>query len=985
LVQMSLSHPLVPDDILDLPGFVRALCDSEDAVSNHLTAMLDRGLLARLRESNDQGIVSAATAKDLLAELNNLIGGRSIFDETAFRYAKLTTQTTELAAAAPSSSDLVLLNRRLLSEAYPAFVRLVYRHGTAEWYEFQVDKYKTLLADHELYAAALRRVIHDACRVLAPYAVIEVRVKSVSSFAEKAWRKGYTNPICQTTDPVGGRVITETQAQVEDVCEYVKQAFLVDTANSVDHRDRLKADQFGYLSVQYVVMPKKEQVEELERRGIVAAGSWPALKGRRAEIQVRTMLQHAHATICHDRVYKSSFTVPETIQRDLARVAALLEQGDAALGQAVDRVGAYLGSYGAHQDAEKRTQEMQTLETVLRYEPDRARKPGIALNLALIKKAIWDWQGVTETLRDHLDQACPEQARVWMEYGHARCRMNQKDPYSAQYEEGVRELEKAAQALADAPAHAPKQVLIQALSCLAWAYGNREDSVEDIRRARDAYRRAYTLDRSNPYNLASYLEFEISMGVERDTLSYMRETLLEAVGRCREHARAGVELPWAYLAMGRLYLLAGRPYESLAAYCKAIHLCAERGHGIHYPREILDDERRFLSNIGKRDSREEDDWVLGLLELALCVCYGAADARQWVADRKARAEDFVPPVIIVSGGTHPDVQAEMRSYGDCLFAGFEYFSGTLVSGGTTAGIPGLVGGLAARLKGRGREVRARCYLPENLPWDAPHDDRYDQVVSGIGREFSPGQPLKTWIDLVTAGIEPAAVKLLGVNGGPLTAFEYKLALAFGATVGVIRESGRAAEELAPDEDWQEAGNLLWLPCDPMTVRAFVDKGVPEKVPEHVKEMAQKIHQHYLGDNWPRSKDRIMRPWEQLDPDIRASNIGQASYAEETLRRAGYEVRPMEGEVEAYQFGPDDDELVEQMAEMEHGRWNVERLRSGWKYGRQKDEDKCISPFLRPWRGLPEKTKEWDREFVRRWPQLLAECGIQVSRPRSSER
>jgi len=65
------------------------------------------------------------------------------------------------------------------------------------------------------------------------------------------------------------------------------------------------------------------------------------------------------------------------------------------------------------------------------------------------------------------------------------------------------------------------------------------------------------------------------------------------------------------------------------------------------------------------------------------------------------------------------------------------------------------------------------------------------------------------------------VKLLGINGGPLTEFEYKLALALGASVGVVRESGRAAKDLAPDPDWQNTRNLLWLPCDPMTVWAFM--------------------------------------------------------------------------------------------------------------------------------------------------------------------
>lgn len=982
---MSESHLLVPEDILDLPGFVRALCDSEEAVSRRLMRLLERGLVNRLRRSRHQGVVAPNTAKDLLADLNRLIEGRSIYSRAAFEYVRLTAQTARRVRGGRSRRSFAPTNRLLLTEAYPAFVRLVYPHRTEEWYSFHVGKYRAYLSDNQLYADALTSIISEACRVLAPYAVIEVRVKSVSSFAEKVWRRGYTNPICQNTDPVGARIIAETQAQVEDVCEYIKHAFLVDTANSVDHRDRLKADQFGYLSVHYVVMPRKEQIDDLERRGILRRGSWPALKGRKAEVQVRTMLQHAHATICHDRVYKSPFTVPESIQRDLARVAALLEQGDSAFGQAVERVSAYAGSYGAYQDAERRDQGIENLRAALEHEPDKTRRPEIALELALLEKAVWEWKRVARVLRPFRSTPCQVQPRVWMEYGYATCRANQDNPRGASYREGVRKLERAADALASAPAGAPKHLAIQALSHLAWAYGNRNNP-GDVRRARDAYRRAYVLDRSDPYNLASYLEFEVSMGVERGVVSYMRETLLEAAARCREHARAGVELPWAYLTMGRLYLLAERPYESLAAYCKAIHLCVEGGRGVCYPREILDDERRFLRNIGKRGGgREEDRWVMDLLDLALCVRYGAADARRRVWRRRIRAKDLLEPVIIVSGGTHPDVHGEMRSYKDCLWAGFEDFSGTLVSGGTRVGIPGLVGELVARLRARGRDSRARCYLPAKLPSDAPYDNRYKQAVRKVGDKFSPQQPLQTWIDIVGSGIKSSRVKLLGINGGPLTAFEFKLAMALGAQVGVIRESGRAAEELAPDEDWQDVGNLLWLPCDPMTVRAFVDKGVPEEVPPHVLLMARRIHQSFLDSNWPRSKDRIMRPWEHLDWDIRADNIGQAAYAEEILGRAGYEVRLVKGKIKVYQFGPDEDELVEQMGEMEHGRWNVQRLRTGWKYGKQKDEDKCISPFLRPWRELPEKTKEWDREFVRQWPELLAECGMEVSRPGRARR
>ncbi len=825
---MPQSYLLTADDILDLPGFVTELRDENNPVSRLLCGILDHNLVCRL-QACDVGNPGATLAADLLSGLNQLIGGPGIYDAAAFEYARPTAGTQRLAASGPSGGDLALLDRLLLTEAYPAAIRLVYAHKTPEWYRYHVEKFTAVRPDYELYGEALRAILREVCRSLAPFAIVETRTKSVSSFAEKAWRKGYTNPICQTTDMLGARVIAETQSQVEQVCEYIKSAFLIDAANSIDHRDRLKADQFGYLSIHYIAMPTPTQITDLEARGVIPKASWPALTGRKAEVQVRTMLQHAHATVTHDRVYKAAFTLPETVERDLARAGAMLEQTDAVLRQAVDAVDVYSGSYGAYRDTAKREQEKGTLETALAYEPDEGAKPGVALKLALIEKSVWNWAGVVDALTRYLAAPSQEQPRLRMEYGYAVCRLNQADPYGAAYEEGIGALERAAKALAADSVRFPKRLLVHAQSCLAWAYGNRDNHVNDVQRARDAYHRVYELDRSNPYNLASYLEFEISTGVDRDVLQYMHHTLLAAADTCRLHARARVELPWAYLTMGRLYLLAGEPFPSLAAYCKAIDLCTPRDGRGCYPREILDDERRFLRNIGRRGGREEDRWVLDLLELALCVRHEAIDARKRIETRAKRPGGYLPRVVIVSGGTHPDVEPAMRSYQGCLLAGFEDFSGTLISGGTKAGIPGVVGGIAEELRSRGREVRVRTYLPDNLPADAPRDERYDEVVTGVSDALSPRQSLQAWIDLVAAGIEPRSVKLLGVNGGPLTAFEYKLALALGAQVAVIRESGRAAAELAPDEDWQDSPNLLWLPVNPMTVRAFLTRIHPKKL------------------------------------------------------------------------------------------------------------------------------------------------------------
>jgi len=73
------------------------------------------------------------------------------------------------------------------------------------------------------------------------------------------------------------------------------------------------------------------------------------------------------------------------------------------------------------------------------------------------------------------------------------------------------------------------------------------------------------------------------------------------------------------------------------------------------------------------------------------------------------------------------------------------------------------------------------------------------------------------------------------------------------------------------------------------------------------------------------------------------------------------------------------EEVEVMSEMEHGRWNVERLRAGWRLGPKRDSTNKITPYLVPWKELPEGIKKWDRDAVRNWPKVFAQAGLEVYR------
>lgn len=56
------------------------------------------------------------------------------------------------------------------------------------------------------------------------------------------------------------------------------------------------------------------------------------------EIQIRTLLQHAFAELCHDRIYKSEYVIPTESRRVVARSMALMETTDLMFCDAVEQI-----------------------------------------------------------------------------------------------------------------------------------------------------------------------------------------------------------------------------------------------------------------------------------------------------------------------------------------------------------------------------------------------------------------------------------------------------------------------------------------------------------------------------------------------------------------------------------------------------------------------------------------------------------------------
>ena len=72
-----------------------------------------------------------------------------------------------------------------------------------------------------------------------------------------------------------------------------------------------------------------------------------------------------------------------------------------------------------------------------------------------------------------------------------------------------------------------------------------------------------------------------------------------------------------------------------------------------------------------------------------------------------------------------------------------------------------------------------------------------------------------------------------------------------------------------------------------------------------------------------------------------------------------------------------------LSEMEHERFNAERLQRQWKMG-PRSSGKRTTPFLVPWRDLTQDWKDVDTVMVECVPRVLEGCGWRIYRMKVEE-
>ena len=71
-------------------------------------------------------------------------------------------------------------------------------------------------------------------------------------------------------------------------------------------------------------------------------------------------------------------------------------------------------------------------------------------------------------------------------------------------------------------------------------------------------------------------------------------------------------------------------------------------------------------------------------------------------------------------------------------------------------------------------------------------------------------------------------------------------------------------------------------------------------------------------------------------------------------------------------------LVDQMSKNVHEVWAETRIRQGWTYGEQRNDELKTHPCLIPYEELPEEEKEYDRNTSLGTLKLILKLGFKIS-------
>lgn len=869
-----------------------------------------------------------------------------------------------------------------------------------EWHGRQLRAFIDEVPRLRLAAEELRSVLRRIADEVAPDAAVHVRVKSLLSVSEKILRgnnrRKYPEPMCTErglSDLVGGQIVTYTRRDRDAVCRWIERlgeehragrsasSMEIDEQASGDTASRLLPDQFGYTARHFII--------RLHGEGLlgVPIGSASGCH-RKMEVQVTLALSHAWGVVTHDRTYKSDLVLPARLHRRVAEAKAMLDAAERQLEEAIVDLDRYRQKHAGRLWAGRETAEgkanyeraVMVSDGVLALgidAGDEIHKESIAGALearAELAMASGEWQKAI----DLLDVATRRRESLTARLAEAYQHMG-KFGTAASLLDKLLELD---------PTHREAACARAELHLT----GDRP-SQDDLDRAAGVLEKAFLSTPDEPELLMAYSTARLLRDRDAARLCTMRGVFNAAIDECRKRHELGADVPECLLQHARLALYADDLFGALNAYCLAF---------LHGPTDVrLAQELRHIGLLRDRVRADASEPRVVALRVGLeCVeslvellvrCRLLSDAAGDRAVDEGIAQRFANrPIVIVAGGCEA-MSPEQRERAESLLeVALRGYSGTVICGGTTSGLSGIVGRAVQASRESGRAFKAIGYLPPQhgvVQAGDRIDSRYDHHEHVAPTEpgpptYSPLGPIRTWFDLLDAGIRPRDVRLVGVNGGDLAGFEFRLALAMGATVGLVEGSGRAAAELLGDSAWTTARPIARLFDDPDTLRFFISAaysacaGADTLDDDLVERLAERFHENYRGSqiSKPSNVHPAVLPWDKLADVYKESSLAQVRALSAILASEGFAIVPESDPREGVQLwvletndssrrteNPEFKQQLDRMARLEHARWNAERLSLGWTLGPSRDLHAKTSPYLVPFDDLPPEIQRYDYE------------------------
>ncbi|MDR7079535.1 hypothetical protein J2Y03_004593 [Neobacillus niacini] len=119
-----------------------------------------------------------------------------------------------------------------------------------------------------------------------------------------------------------------------------------------------------------------------------------------------------------------------------------------------------------------------------------------------------------------------------------------------------------------------------------------------------------------------------------------------------------------------------------------------------------------------------------------------------------------------------------------------------------------------------------------------------------------------------------------------------------------------------------------------------------------------------------------KTWNDINEEVKKYIHSQVRHIPGALTKINYELISVNEQPENVEFT---DNEVEILAEYEHKKFSLEKKESGWRYGREFDEDKKTDPMLVSWGSLDKIYQKHIIESIKEWPEILAKANFKIEK------